>query len=298
MTAVMGTGTVAPDTVPGRHVVRSAAMLWSSVVVAAGILAASAYGLLAAEPYRSLPEATVLAAKAQDACSIVVAVLLVWLVRRPVLAARTHLVWVGLLGYVVYSYAIYLIGVPMNRMFLVYVVVAATAGASLLGGLLRIADAPWPASASQRLRRGTGWMLVVVAALFAALWLSMLLPFALGGPPPEAEGVGGAPYPVFVLDLAVVLPAIAAVGVLLLRGRPLGAPFAVVALVKIITLFTALWAGPVTAALTGEPVQLGPDAGPSVALLLVSGWLLVSWSHALHGGAKVDEDEEHERSRS
>ena len=34
---------------------------------------ASVYGLVAESPYRSLPEATVVGARAQDACSIVVA---------------------------------------------------------------------------------------------------------------------------------------------------------------------------------------------------------------------------------
>lgn len=281
MTTSLHNGTVARATVAERTVIRSPAVLWSSLVVAAGILASSAYGLLAEEPYRALSDATVLGAKAQDACSVVVAALLVWLVRRPSLDTRTHLVWVGLMGYVVYSYTIYLVGVPMNRMFLAYVVITSVAGVALLNGLLHIAASSWRSSASERLRTGTGWMLVAVATLFCALWLSMLVPFALGGPAPDAEGVGGAPYPVFVLDLVVVLPAIAAVGVLLLRNRPLGGPFAVVALVKIITLFTALWAGPVVAVATRQSVSLGPDAVPSLVLLLASGWLVTAWSRAV-----------------
>jgi len=42
------------------------------------------------------------------------------------------LLWIGLLAYVVYSYVIYVIGVPMNRIFLVYVVLEMVAGAALL----------------------------------------------------------------------------------------------------------------------------------------------------------------------
>ena len=181
------------------------------------------------------------------------------------LTPTRFLAWLGLLAYVVYSYAIYLIGVPMNRVFLVYVVIESVAGAALLAGLWRLAAMRWPTTASRRLRRGTGWMLVVVAVLFAGLWLSTLLPFAFGGSPPDPEGVGGTPYPVFVLDLVVVLPAIAAVGVLLLRGHRLGPPLAVVALIKIVTLFVALWAGPAYALATDGPVHLGPDAGPEPA---------------------------------
>jgi hypothetical protein len=266
---------------PRLALTRAQLMLGSSAVVALAIVVSSAYGLLADDPYRSLPEATVLGAKGQDVVSLLAAVVLVALALPDRLTPTRFLAWVGVLGYVVYSYAIYLVGVPMNRVFLVYVVLESVALAALLAGLWHLASMRWSQRASPRLRRGTGWMLVVVAVLFAGLWLSTLLPFALGGSPPDPEGVGGTPYPVFVLDLVVVLPAIAAIGVLLLRAHPLGAPLAMVALIKIVTLFVALWAGPVYALLTDGPVDLGPDAGPSLLLLAASGWLATRWWHTL-----------------
>ena len=251
---------------------------WTTLVLAVLVTTASLYGLLADAPYRSLPDATVLGARAQDACSIVVAALLVSLWFRPrTPGGRVQLVRVGLLAYLAYSYLIYVSGVPMNRMFLVYVAIIAVSGGGLLAGVWNIVARPLPSRATPRLRLGTGWMLLTTAVLFAALWLSTLLPFALGGPPPDPEGIGGTPYPVFWLDLAITLPAIASVGVVLVRGRPAGPPLAVVALVKIVTLFTALWAGPVTTALTGGEVHLGPDAGPSLLLLAGSTWLVVHW---------------------
>jgi hypothetical protein len=259
-------------------VVRSPTTLWSTLALSALVVAASLYGLLADTPYRSLPDATVAAARAQDACSILVAVLLVALVRRPVQGTATDLARLGLLGYLAYSYLIYVSGVPMNRMFLVYVAIVALAGAGLVTGLVRVAVLSPPAStASRRLVRGTGWMLVVTGVLFAGLWLSTLLPFALGGDRPDPEGVGGTPYPVFWLDLAIVLPLIVTVGVLLLRGRAAGPPLAAVALIKIVTLFTALWAGPVVALATGADTHLGPDAGPSLLLLIASIALTGRW---------------------
>src|SRR5687767_424989 len=206
----------------------------STWVLAAAVVAASLYGLLAEAPYRSLPEATVVSARAQDACSIVVAVLLVLLVRRPVLSVAADLTRLGLLAYLLYSYLIYVTGVPMNRVFLVYVLIVCLSGACLLGGLLRIVECPPACTASPRLVRTTGWVLVVTAFLFAGLWLSVVLPYALGGSRPAPEGVGGTPYPVFVLDLAVALPAIAAVGVLLLRGRAVAGALAAVAMLKIL----------------------------------------------------------------
>jgi hypothetical protein len=187
----------------------------------------------------------------------------------------------GLLAYVAYSYAIYLTGLPMNRIFLVYVVVTSVAGAALLDGLVRLRPEGWPRTSHRRLERGTGWMLLVVALLFGALWSSALVPFALGGARPDPEGPGGVAYPVFVLDLVVVLPCIAAVGVLLLRGRAIAGPLVVVALVKIITLFTALWAGVVVGLATGVEVHLAADAGPSLVMLTLCVVLVGRWLRAV-----------------
>ena len=252
--------------------------LWSSLLMAAGIVASSAYGLLAERPYRDLPEATVIGAQAQDVCSIVVAGLLL-LARNH--SAKVHVVRLGLLAYVAYSYAIYLTGVPMNQVFLVYVVLVSLSSATLLDGLVRLRPAGWPRTTHRRLERGTGWMLVAVAVLFAVLWLVAVVPFALGGSPPDPEGPGGVAYPVFVLDLAVVLPCVGAVGVLLLRGRDIAGPLAVVVLVKIITLFTALWAGVVVGLVRGAEVHLAADAGPSLVMLSACIALVGRWLRAL-----------------
>lgn len=271
---------------------------WSTWVLAAAVVGASLYGLLAETPYRSLPEATVVSAQAQDACSIVVAAILVLLVRPGVTSTASYLARLGLLGYLLYSYLIYVTGVPMNRVFLVYVVIVSLSGAGLLGGLHHLVVRPPASTASPRLTRATGWVLVVTAVLFAGLWLSMLLPYALGGPSPEPEGVGGTPFPVFVLDLAAVLPAIAAVGVLLLRGRAVGAPLAAVALLKILTLFTALWAGPVLAVVTDADVELGPDAVPSLLLLAASAWLTTRWLRSFPPDPPLVPDHLPDRERS
>jgi hypothetical protein len=252
---------------------------WSSVVIGAGIAASSSYALLAPDPYRDLPEATLIAARAQDVCSVLVAVLLVLLRRRP--SARVHLVRLGLLAYVAYSYSIYLIGVPMNRVFLIYVVLVAVSGAALLDGVVRLRPDGWPRVPRPRLERGTGWVLVAVAVLFAALWLAALVPFALGGPEPDTVGPGGAAYPVFVLDLVAALPCVGAVGALALRGRAIAGPLVVVVLVKIITLFTALWVGVLVGLAMGAEVHLAADAGPSVVMLGACVVLLRRWLRSL-----------------
>ena len=251
-----------------------------AVVVAIGLVVASAYGFLAADPYPGLDRATTTAAHAQDVCSLVVAGLLVVLAWRD--SARAHLVRLGLLAYVAYSYVVYIGGTAMNRAFLVYVVLVAVAGGALLDGVVRLEPRAWLRSGSSRLARGTGWFLVAVAGLFAVLWLTALVPFALGGSRPETEGPGGAPFPVYVLDLTVVLPCVALVGLLLLGERRVGGPLALVVIVKILTLFTTLWAGTIAGLLRGDDVHLGADAVPSLVMLGLCVWLLLRWWDSLH----------------
>jgi hypothetical protein len=65
-----------------------------------------------------------------------------------------------------------------------------------------------------------GWFLIVVAAVFTALWLSSIIPAVLAGDVPAGARELGLPSnPVHVLDLAFYLPAAFTSGVLLLRGR-------------------------------------------------------------------------------
>ena len=258
--------------------------VWVTATMAVCVVVACGYGLLSANPYRGISEATRVSARAQDALSLVVVPVLLIAATRGGRSRRAHLVWLGLVAYLAYSYAIYLIGLPMNRCFLVYVAIELLAGAALIDGVVRVRPAGWLRCPSRRLERGTGWFLVVTGLLFAALWLTVLVPFAFGGPEPTPQGPGGAPYPVFVLDLVVALPCVVAVGGLLLRGRVVGTPLAVVVLVKIVTLFTVLWAGVAVQAMTDVPVHLEADAGPSALLLAVSGWLTLRWLGHIRAG--------------
>jgi hypothetical protein len=250
-----------------------------TVVLAVCIVVSTLYAFLADDAYRGLAHATALGARAQDVFSVLVAGVLLYLARRT--SATAHLVRLGLLAYVAYSYAIYLLGVPMNRVFLVYVVLVMVSGAAFLHGVLRLRPGAWPRVGSRRLERATGWMLVVVAVLFAGLWLSAVGPYALGGAVPSPAGPGGVAYPVYILDLVIVLPCIAAVGVMLLRGHPVAGPLAAVALIKIVTLFSALWAGVVAGFVVDGHLTLGADAGPSALLLVLSLVLVGRWLRAL-----------------
>lgn len=74
-----------------------------------------------------------------------------------------------------------------------------------------------------RALRFTTWTLIVLATLFALLWLSEIVPDLLAGHGSTSAGDYRVPTnPVHVLDLAIFRPAVFASGVLLLRRQPLG----------------------------------------------------------------------------
>ena len=164
--------------------------------------------------------------------------------RRASFAALS--VWLGCLLYFVYAFAIYAFAVHFTALFPGYVAVLGLsfhAVGATLGGLDVAA-----VTAPLRNRPGTqaaSALLVAIGVLFAAMWLVEDLPHALGNTPPASLTETALwTNPVHVLDLAFVLPAMIATGVLLRRGHPwalLLAPallvFAVAMGVAILALF-------------------------------------------------------------
>jgi hypothetical protein len=257
--------------------------VWVTATMAVCVVVACSYGLLSANPYRGISEATRVSARAQDALSLVVVPVLLIAATRGGRSRRAHLVWLGLVAYLAYSYAIYLIGLPMNRCFLVYVAIELLAGAALIDGVVRLRPAGWMRCPSRRLERGTGWFLVVTGSLFAALWLTVLVPFAFGGPEPTPQGPAvrrtrSSSWTLSSRCRAWWRSESSCSG----PGRR--TPLAVVVLVKIVTLFTVLWAGVAVQAMTDVPVHLEADAGPSALLLAVSGWLTLRWLGHIRAG--------------
>jgi hypothetical protein len=260
---------------PAPAVHRDTWPLLVSVLISAALLPAVLYGLLSDSAYHGYDQDLVLVSRAQDVLTALVVPLLLWAGSRSRTSVAAHVLWLGLLFYLAYSYAIYLLGWPENRAFLLYVVVVLLSSAALLDGLVRVSPSRvHPAVAGFR-TRGLGWFLVVIGVAFIGLWLSDVGPSALGGRAPAHLGPGGTPYAVYVLDLTVALPAVIATGVMLLRRHPMAAVVGGVVLVKVTTLFTALWLGVGAQLLAGRHVAFTADMVPSALLPLVTVAVLV-----------------------
>jgi hypothetical protein len=238
----------------------------------AGVLVPAAlYGLLAADPYRGAPAQLALGSRAQDVLTLALLPLLVWTGHRSrARSLRGHLLWLGLLFYLAYSYAIYLVGWQQNAAFLLYTTAVTLSAAALVDGLVRI-DATRVAPAFAQIRgRGTGWFLITVGIVFAALWLVDLVPLVTGAGQPRNVGPGGVAFAVYVLDFVVALPAVVATGVMLVRRHPAGPPLAGVVLIKIVTLFLVLWVGAAGQPVAGLVFAITADMLAGAVLLVVS----------------------------
>ena len=168
--------------------------------------------------------------------------------------AAAWLIWVGLLGYLFYAYALYAFDRVYNPFFLFYVAIM---GLALYSLIFFFMEAPLNRSSvrphSNPPRRATAVLLLALVMLFLTLWLSILLPAMGSRIPPEGNSI-------FVQDLAFFLPLLTIVAVLLWRRKPLGDALAVPLLVKVGTLGISVLIGALVAPWFGHPLNMGDMA--------------------------------------
>jgi hypothetical protein len=235
-----------PDTTRPRP--PSGTWLWTSMLAALLAAFGNVVALLGiGDVYGRETAAFVNQAIAQDIVNLTVVapaiVLTAVLARRGSMTA--YLVWLGTLSFTVYNYVIYTLSVHAGALFLVWVAVLGLSLYAFIGGLAAVDPNAVKVRFSAAPRRTTGWFLLIVAVLFAALWLRDIIPALLSGQVPEGARELGLPSsPVHVLDLAFYLPATFGAGLALLRQRPWGYATAPGLLVFLI--------------LTGLPIMLTP----------------------------------------
>jgi hypothetical protein len=245
-----------------------------SVVLGAVLVGATAYGLLASEPYRLSPgvRATLPAVlRGQDLVTLAtVPVLVVAAVRARAGSLRAHLLWAGLMLYYAYSYVMYAFA-PFTDVFLLYVAVMGMASFGLFDGVLRLRVHVVSAAFEDAPRRAAGVFLLVVGVLFVALWLAMIVPAIPGGLPAGRQTYDIASA-VHILDLAFVLPLLIAVGVMLWRGHVAGPALAAVLLCLKVALALALLGMNLAFVDRADP---GETALWAAIAAVAAGWLVV-----------------------
>lgn len=154
---------------------------------------------------------------------------------------RARLLWLGALGYLVYAYGMYALGVRWNPLFLAYVALFGLSFFALAIGLMETDASQIRAGLAGRapVRLVTAY-LTLIAVLVAAMWLAEEVAALLGGTVPASVVQFATPTNiVHVFDLGLVLPAMVLAAVMLLRDRPWGYVLAGMLVVKATTI--GLW---------------------------------------------------------
>ena len=182
-------------------------------------------------------------------------------------------------------------GAAYNAFFPVFIVLFA---ASLFGLIVLLASLDGRVLAAQMTgtvpRRAVATFLFVVGAVLLVVWGGLsLLPALLAGRVPE-EVASYTTLVTHTLDLGVIVPAVFATGVLLLRQSPLGDVVAPTLLVMSTLLGLTIAAATVAQALAGYPytaAQLVTLVAPFGLLALVGLGLTLAWFRHLpeQGGA-------------
>jgi hypothetical protein len=213
-----------------------------AIVILAAV--AAGVGLFAPAVYRETAW-VVPQNRGQDLVTLLALALMV-----PVLTAarrgspRATLIWLGLLGYLAYTYTGAAFAYGFNLLFPVYVALFALTGAALIAGLSGISTAAFHAAFGPGTpRRGVGVFLLFMALVLCLLWSSQIIPFYTQDKLPEMIERANTPTVfVYVLDLGVVVPLSVLAAVWLWQDRAWGHVLAGFVLVKAATMGLALLA--------------------------------------------------------
>jgi hypothetical protein len=209
------------------------------------------------------PEALMAGTISQDIISVlagvILAILSIVFIRRS--GNKLFIVMLGLTGHFFYGYGLYSIQGLYTTIYFVYLLIFGLSVFSLVYGLtsfkLEVAKQYRLPGA---LRKSTGIVLILVVLVFVSLWLAVLIPNSLKNVRPDAYGV-------FVLDLAVIMPALGIVAVKLLRNKAFGNIMAGITLVWILTLILSVVIGESFAPLYGMQVNYGMIATYSLIVI-------------------------------
>lgn len=218
-----------------RKAARASAALMLPVSLLA--FAASGWGILDPGLYQDLlapgtmTDALVYGSIIQDVISFpAAAVLLVsaLLVFRTA-SRKALIIMLGLAAYFFYGYGLYAIQGQYTRLYLIYLaIVGLTIYGLIYGASGLIQEAP-SAHLPRSLRNAVSLFIVLILAILMPAWIARILPDI-------ARRIPGEVYGVFLLDLAVVFPALAIIVFMVMKGRPAGYVLAGPALVKTFTL--------------------------------------------------------------
>ncbi|TFC31322.1 hypothetical protein E3O25_02405 [Cryobacterium sp. TMT1-3] len=264
--------------------------LWLSIAAALLAWGGSILTLANSAVYDQLTPVFLPQALAQDAANLIVAAPM--LAVSAVLAlrgsVRAHLIWLGVLAFTVYNYVIYAFSVPFGPLYPLWTAVLGLSLFALIGGVRTLTDATSTARfRSHRATSVAAWVLLIVAGLFALIWLREDLPALLGRTTQQSSTDMNLPTnPVHTLDYIFFLPSAFYVGIGLLRENPFAARATAPFLIFMVLTCVPIVLTPVAQAVSGQsPVWsiLAPIGVIAAVVLSSVTWLLITVRQAPAG---------------
>ncbi|WP_121819512.1 MULTISPECIES: hypothetical protein [Halostella] len=170
---------------------------------------------------------------------------------------RGYVAWLGLSGYLLYTYASYAFMTAFNELYLVYTALLWLTLFAFVGGLVYLDAAALKRAVGDIAVRPYVAFQLLLAVLITGLWLSEVLPATLSGTVPSSVAEAGLPTSViYSFDLGIIVPAFVLTAYWLWERRPWGYAFTAVLLVKVATLGGAVLAMAATMIRDGQPVPL------------------------------------------
>jgi hypothetical protein len=212
--------------------------LW--FIVAALSLIAALIGVFSQAVYSTVLRPDLLPGTiSQDLISILAALALFFLsLKMDDSDAKKQIVVISLLAYLFYGYGIYVIERLYNALYLLYMAIFSLSFWALVYNLLSIdKDAVKNIKTPNWIRNVSAGFLIFTAFLFYFLWTSQLIPLMQTGEKIDYL------YSIYILDMALVLPAILMSAFLLIKKNPFGLVFAPILFVKAFTLLFSVGLG-------------------------------------------------------
>lgn len=178
---------------------------------------------------------------------------------------RGYVVWLGVIGYLLYTYASYSFLTAFNELYLLYVALFSLTLFTLIGGITRLNPTALKESLGDHSVVPYAVFQLLVAVLLGMAWLSEIGPAILAGTRPPSIAETNLPVPVIQsLDLGVVVPSFALSAYLLWQRRPWGYVVTGILLVKGTTLGLAVLTMIVFMLRAGQTVPL-----PQIVIFVV-----------------------------
>jgi hypothetical protein len=233
--------------------------LWLTLPIAILLAIAAGGGVFSRGLYRDTPY-FVAQAVGQDIVSL--SIVLPTLIISAFFAIRGsptgRLIWLGVLVYLVYTYAVAAFDVRFNPLFLVYVALLGCSLYALIGGLVTTDVNNIKGGFTNKTPvRVVSVYLAVLAVLFYFMWLSEIIPSLAAGNIPQSIQQNGTPTnAVHVLDISWILPAFLITAFRLWRKQALGYTLAGGLLTYCVLLILAVLGMVVFMVQKGQPIVI------------------------------------------